>query len=107
MKQEDVPYLTKHLCLYKSKWRDIGTALGFLYDELENITHSTAAPLRGAAELLEELLNKWSHWPTESHHDAPTLERLCDALRSNLVGLGDVANRLSAKKGCLPSQQDR
>lgn len=85
------------LCNYASRWDDIGTALMFLPAELDNIRHGT----QGLQQHLKELLAQWSHWPTTSHPDVPTVEKLCDALRSNLVGLGDVANEL--EENLLPS----
>ena len=74
------------------KWREIGSALGFEHGELENISHSS--PRATTQQLLTELLSQWSQWPTADKPNAPTLERLCDALRSGMVGLGAVANDL-------------
>ena len=43
---------------------------------------------------LQELLNQWVQWPTTEHPNNPTLEALCAALRSPLVGLGSLAEEV-------------
>ena len=91
------------LCKCAYKWRDIGTALGFQYGELENIRQSF--PVAETQQLLIKVLSDWCEWPTEDHPDAPTVERLCDALRGNLVGLGAVANDLYQLRHFLPSKE--
>ena len=101
VKSEDVGFLVKHLHLYASKWREIGTALDFHPGELDNIVHSL--PGANVQRLLTELLGEWSQWPTATHSDLPTMERLRDALRSGLVGLGAEANTLYQKRTLLPS----
>ncbi len=101
MKSEDVSFLMEHLHLYAFKWREIGTALCFHHSELENIFHSS--PGATVQQLLTELLSQWSQWPTAAHSDVPTMERLRDALRSGLVGLGAEANTLYDKRTLLPS----
>ena len=44
---------------------------------------------------LQELLSQWLQWPTDSHPTKPTLEALCTALQSSLVGLGSLAERMN------------
>ena len=97
-------FLTGYLYKYAYKWRDIGASLRFHLGELENIVHTypRATPQR----LLTELLHQWSQWPTAEHPQAPTMERLCDALRSGQVGLGAEANDLYATRTNLPSQNE-
>ena len=102
VKSEDVAFLMRDLHLYAFKWQAIGTALNFLQGELENIIHSS--PGADVELLLTELLSRWSHWPTAEHSNVPTMGRLCDALRSGLVGLGAEANQLHAKRNLLPSR---
>ena len=101
MKDSDVSFLVGHLCKSASKWREIGIALGFLPGELDNIAH----PIPGAPtqRLLTELLSQWSQWPTANHSDVPTMEKLRDALRSGLVGLGAEAADLYELRNYLPS----
>ena len=100
MKEVDVNFLMKHLHQHAYKWRDIGSSLNFHHGELENISQRVAKP----NQYLNELLSKWSHWPTEDHSEKPTMESLCDALRSDLVGLGRESNDLYELKNFLPSQ---
>ncbi len=99
----DVNWLMEflHKCAYR--WREIGSALNFQYGELENINRSN--PGATTQQLLTELLSQWSQWPTADHPDDPTIERLCDALRSGQVGLGAVANTLYELRDSLPSKQ--
>ena len=99
---KDVVYLMGHLCQHSYKWEVIGTALHFLPGELKNIRHSTQVitlKLR-----LKEVLCQWVQWPTAAHSQTPTMEMLRDALRSDLVGLGAVANQLYDARNQLPSQ---
>ncbi len=102
MKDVDVNFLVEHLQIYSHKWRVIGISLNFLHDELENIRLSSQDITTEL--LLTDLLSRWSQWPTRYHSDVPTLERLCSALRSNLVGLGAKANELYELRNQLPSQ---
>ena len=95
----------EHLHKYAYKWRDIGASLKFEFDEMENISHSS--PIATTQQLLHKLLSQWSQWPTADHSQVPTMERLCKALRSGLVGLGAVANDLYDTRTNLPSQTER
>ena len=100
----DVCFLASHLCKYAShKWREIGLALNFEDGELKGL--SLSFPRYTTEQLLTELLSRWCQWPTADHSDVPTMERLCDALRSGLVGLGAQANDLYELRNFLPSRQ--
>ena len=99
IKQIDMGFLLEELYNCTSKWEEIGLMLGFVDGELKNIAHSTLKQHH-----MKELLVRWAHWPTNDHLRNPTLESLCNALRSKLVGLGDVAEKLNLKKNSLPSQ---
>ena len=103
VQQEDVKFLLEELCNYTYKWEDIGLVLGFVDGELKNITHSSPSQA-STQDFMKELLVKWAHWPTKDHLRNPTLENLCNALRSKLVGLGNIADELYLKKNSLPSQ---
>ena len=104
MRSEDVNFIVvRSLCNYGYKWKEIGLALGFLNEELEGILYSD--PRAKVQQLLVEVLSQWSQWPTASHSDVPTMERLRDALRSGLVGLGAVANDLYELRHSLPSKK--
>ena len=105
MKSEDINFLMAYLHRYAYKWRDIGASLNFQHGDLENISCSN--PGATTQQLLTELLSQWSQWPTADHSDVPTMERLRDALRSGLVGLGAQANDLYELRSQLPSQANR
>ena len=102
VEDKDVVCLMAHLCQYSYKWEVIGTALHFLPGELENIRHSPQVIT--PQQHLNAILCQWVQWPTTAHSHTPTMEMLCDALRSDLVGLGAVANKLYAARNQLPSQ---
>ena len=102
VESQDVSFLMKFLCNYAFKWEGIGTALNFQHGELQNIKHSS--PIASPQQHLNQLLDTWAQWPNSSHQEIPTVKRLCDALRSDLVGLGAEANKLHERKYCLPSQ---
>ena len=51
--------------------------------------------VRAPTSYLQELLSQWVQWPTASHPTKPTLEALCAALRSSLVGLGSLADKVN------------
>ena len=76
MKTEDVHALAHDLRDYAYKWEEIGLALGFLPDELQNIKYSVST----LTERFEEVLHLWSQWPNGCHRLAPTKEMLVGAL---------------------------
>ena len=84
--------LIQPMARYAYKWREIGTALNFTQGQLENIRMSF--PTSNPHVLLLQVLTQWSQWPTHTHPDYPTMENLCNALRSDLVGLGALATQL-------------
>lgn len=92
VEQGDVSFLLDFLCNYAYKWEELGLSLGFLNDELMNILHSS--PNSPVQQHLRTVLAQWAHWPTADHPVEPTIVMLCDALRSKLVELGDVADSL-------------
>ena len=100
MKDVDVSFLQGFLCTYAHTWEGIGLELHFLADELKNIK----ADSQQVKHCLKEVLSQWVHWPVEGHPEIPTVERLCEALRSKTVGRGDVADQLCQMKDNLPSQ---
>ena len=102
MRDKDVGFLMGYLCQHSYKWKDIGTALHFLPGELENIKHNHP----DVQQRLNAVLCQWVQWPTTAHSQTPTMEILRDALRSDLVGLGAVANKLYDARDYLPSQLD-
>ena len=92
MKSEDVSLLMKKLGKYSYKWRGIGIALEFENPELECIFCDSIT--KSSKDCLNELLMQWTQWPNEIHDRSPTIKELRDAFRSQLVGLGAVANDL-------------
>ena len=100
MDNTDVGFLIEYLTRYSRKWKLIGSALHFLPDELETISIKHSIQER----CLFEVLSLWVKWPTAAHSQVPTLEMLCDALRSDWVELGALASHLYDKKNRLPSQ---
>ena len=97
---EDVAFLCQFLYSSSHKWRDIGVALSFQAGEMESFNQTNQPQ-----QQLNLLLDKWSHWPTTNHPHRPTMEKLRDALRSGLVGLGADANELYSRRNFLPSRQ--
>ena len=92
MDDGDVVFLMGYLCQHSYKWEDIGIALHFFPGELENIRHSPQVIT--PQQRLNAVLCQWVQWPTTAHSQTPTIEILCDALRSDLVGLGAVDKQL-------------
>ena len=101
VKDEDVRFLMSYLSRHSYKWDVIGTALRFFPGDLENIRHSPQVIT--PQQRLNAVLCQWVQWPTTAHSQVPTMEILRDALRSDLVGLGAVANQLYDIRDQLPS----
>ena len=101
VKSQDVSFLVKFLYKYAYMWERIGTALKFQYGELQNIKDSS--PIASPQHHLNQLLDKWTQWPNCSHHEVPTVKRLCDALRSDALGLTAEANKLQEGRHSLLS----
>lgn len=79
---------------YSYKWYPFGLNLGFTPPELNTIV-CTLTLLTGApVSYLQELLSRWVQWPTTDHPLVPTLQAMCEALRSSLVGLGSLADKV-------------
>ena len=87
---------------YAYMWEEIGTALNFRYNELQSIKNSSR--IASPQQHLNQLLDEWTQWPNSSHHEVPTLKSLCDALRSDALGLTAEANKLHERRYSLPSQ---
>ena len=104
--EKDIVTILSLLQKYSSKWNEIGLTLGFIKPELDTI-FSMSKLFNGApASYLQELLSQWVQWPTTDHPKNPTLEALCTALRSSLVGLGSLAEEVEKKmKQCTTGKQ--
>ena len=79
---------------FSSKWDEIGTMLEFAPSEIENIRNMPLLVAKAPKSWLKELLSQWVQWPTLSHPTKPTLRALCTSLRSSLVGLGSLADKV-------------
>ena len=63
--------------------------------ELNTISSMPLLLVGAPTSYLQELLSQWVQWPTASHSTRPTLESLCAALQSSLVGLGSLAETVN------------
>ena len=79
---------------YSYKWNQIGLSLGFTQHELRTISNMVILLTGAPVSYLQELLSQWVQWPTTDHPNHPTLEALCTALSSSLVGLGSLAEEV-------------
>ena len=89
--------LTEILVKYASKWRLIGTALRFHYQDLDNIQASHASMVDSLKLNLIRLIEDWLQ-RTRPYTLPPTRRCLIEALRSSTVELGDVACELVTKE---------
>ena len=90
---EHASRLTEILVKYASKWRLIGTALRFHYQDLDNIQASHASMVDSLKLNLIRLIEDWLQ-RTHPYTLPPTRSCLVEALRSSTVELGDVASEL-------------
>ena len=97
MNEKDVYQLLCLLQNHSNKWNTIGLALGFLPSELSTISAMPNLLVGSPQSCLQELLTRWVQWPTDNYSFEPTLEALCKALQSALVGLGSLADRVYQK----------
>ena len=94
LREKDLVNLMRHLQTYSYKWNPIGLSLGFTPHELCTISCMVTLLVGAPMSYLQELLSQWVQWPTEEHQNNPTLEALCTALCSSLVGLGSLAEEV-------------
>ena len=92
--EREIAKLLELIHHFSFKWDMIGTVLGFLPSELENIRSMQSLFWSAPTSFLQELLSQWVQWPTLSHPTKPTLRALCTSLRSSLVGLGSLADKV-------------
>ena len=102
VKGSDIPDLIEILVGYAHKWTFIAEALKFTEVQIIECNHP-----KSVQQCFSALLNQWSQWPTKLHRESPTVERLCDALRSSWVKLDDVAREIYSIRKSLPSQCER
>ena len=94
LKAKDIVNLMRLLQSYSYKWNPIGLSLGFTQHELNTISGMLKLLQGAPVSYLQELLSQWVQWPTTDHPSHPTVRALCTALRSSLVGLGSLADKV-------------
>ena len=94
LSEKDLVHLMRLLQSYSYKWNPIGLSLGFTQHELKTISGMLKLVEGAPVSYLQESISQWLQWPTEEHQNNPTLEALCTALRSSLVGLGSLAEEV-------------
>ena len=85
---------------YSHKWNEIAIGLGFAPSELEKIKNTPSLLMGAPVSFLTKLLTQWVQWPTANHPTKPTLGALCETLRSSLVGLGSLAEKVEEEMKC-------
>ena len=98
--ERDVVALMNLIHNFSNKWNEIGLGLGFAPSELKQISSNPSLFMSAPASFLTELLSQWVRWPTMTHPTKPTLRALCGTLRSSLVGLGNLAEKLQREIEC-------
>jgi len=76
------------------KWKTIGLALGFLYDQLTVIERKPMLIPEGDSGYIRDMLNQWLKW-APPNHEWPTVTALATALQS--CQLENLAVNLRAK----------
>ena len=92
--EKDIAALMNQIHNFSEKWNGIGLILGFTQPELNQIKNNPSLFMSGPGSFMGELLSQWVQWPTKDHPTKPTLEALCKALHSSLVGLGQLAEKV-------------
>ena len=91
--EDHLSALVSALIPHAPKWREIGTHLGFLPGESENIAENPLL-LNGAPQSwLQAMLSEWLQWAPGDSRGSSTLEMLKSAL--NRSGLAETASNLS------------
>ena len=87
----EVSILTSILARYSSMWKVIGISLGLPDNTMKNIEAKTVIDPNEVS--LNEVLLSWVRGESDLN-EPPTPENLCKHLRSQLVGLGNIASNL-------------
>ena len=90
--ERHIPALTEILAGQSSNWQNIGLSLNLPKNFLKDISALFYAG-RDSRMCLSDLLEQWIA-QTYEHAKSPTVDNLKNALRSQIVGLGCVANQL-------------
>ena len=87
---DDLAFLMIHLQPIAPYWKDLGLQLGINFGQL-NVIEATQLHIPGGpAAFLQEMLFKYLNFAPPSHPH-PTLEKLCEALRSPTIMQDRVA----------------
>ena len=98
--ESHLPRLLSKLNNHACKWRDIGTHLGFLQRELDNIQGKPALFNDGPKSWLREMLTQWLQWaPGDSRGSSSVASVDSLTLALNNSGLGATALELES---CFP-----
>ena len=79
LSEEDHRWLFQMIKKVSARWRDVGKALEFSYDQLEAIAYERS--LRTDERYMQELLSRWLK-RAPPNHPLPCVEDLATALRS-------------------------
>ena len=90
-RERHLSILTEILVGWSAKWYKIGLSLNLPHNYLDQLR--TLLVIHGCEVCLSKVLHEWIVGQNE-YAQSPTVESLKQALRSGLVGLGDVANQL-------------
>ena len=94
LSEEDHTWLFQKIKKVSAKWRDVGEALQFSYDQLETIAYKRS--LKTDEHYMQEFLSRWLKW-APPNHPLPCVEDLATALRS--VGEERIAYHLMESSG--------
>ena len=92
--EKDLVILLNLLHDFSHKWFDIGISLGFFPSELNLIRTMPSLFMKAPVSYLTKLLSQWVQWPTAKHPTKANLKTLCVTLRSSIVGLGNLADKV-------------
>ena len=67
LKDQDLHVLYTIMKPAEPKWKEIGLALGFLYDELTTIEQKPLLIPKGSTGYITEMLNQWLKWAPPKH----------------------------------------
>ena len=79
LSRKDHQWLCEAVSEAAAKWRDVGKALTFSYDQLKAIANEKS--LNTDDHYMQELLSRWLKW-APPNHPLPCVEDLATALRS-------------------------
>ena len=92
LEEKDHPRLLEKLSTHSAKWKEIGSYLGFLPSELEDIQARPLLLATAPKSFLHAMLAEWLQWAPGDIRESTgfaTLESLKEAL--NKAGLGETA----------------